>query len=237
VEFDDIEELDLVNMDLPDYGPNAGRNATRKANNTISTMKQPESVRISNTKPIFSYATGSKPDLSHIHSSSQQGNYGSDEDFPSPSALLGIEHDFDYDDEEDFRQEDFHEGDFPLPSISSNDNGQTGIERMREDTPQVTTSFANGTFDFDAYEDEDSPPTLSPSRSSKKRSKPSDPAEMSPKKPRVERDGEQMPVVREEEVMVEEPMVEFNDVIGKTKEPVPEWAYELDEDIFRYFFE
>lgn len=132
----------MVDEPLSVVSPNTTTHEYRKMPSVLSIEGRPGSVRISKTMPKLSYANGSLPNLPLIGSF----KYGDDvdrssPDLPSPAALLGnAETYMDYTPMED-----------PNLSLAFSDEQSDFLPAMQ--TPfQPTSSFENGTFDFNAFE-------------------------------------------------------------------------------------
>lgn len=139
-----------------------------------------------------------------------RGADGSDEDLPSPSELLRIRDLHDY--------SEMGRGD-TLPTIRKD---RTAIEEISHSTLQASESFANATFDFNAFK---TPPKLQTSLGNK-RAVPLGSVEQQPKRLRLDAEEKRYP-----DSNVEDPGP------GKPEpQPVPDWAEEFEPDLVAYFF-
>jgi ATP-dependent DNA helicase HFM1/MER3 len=138
----------------------------RKLNTLHNSVQknQPEKImRLPKQKPQFEYGSGKEAQLPFRPKTENYDDiFDSDDevDLPSPSALLSGHKkspgpfktgSITYQDENDISS-------FPDDSLESLEAGMIGLGDsmiLREHTPRVDSSFANGVFDFDAYQNDD----------------------------------------------------------------------------------
>jgi ATP-dependent DNA helicase HFM1/MER3 len=84
--FDEVEELDLADEQLVVEEADI---FSHRESTGLREVKKASSMRLPRIAPVFDNASGSQPDVSIWHK--QYQGPGSDEDFPSPSALVGAE--------------------------------------------------------------------------------------------------------------------------------------------------
>jgi ATP-dependent DNA helicase HFM1/MER3 len=128
------------------------------------------SVRLPKQKPQFSYASGNEPDLPFLRKPNagdvfDSGDSAGEEDFPSPSALLRRDENID----DPFESGNIsYENVTPISSLQDDSfesfqEGMFGLEETatpRPPTPKVNSSFANGIFDFEAFDEKHGEPEM-----------------------------------------------------------------------------
>jgi ATP-dependent DNA helicase HFM1/MER3 len=209
----DVEVVDLAEGDpaVP-YSKQAPRDYRKLHNLRTSVQESDTSVRLPKQKPQFSYASGNEPDLPFLRKSKVQddGNhFGSetsdDEDFPSPSAIPLVRHlKEDSDDRIEFGNVDYED---PMHTSADLDDTLEDLEAgildmddpmaFQPPTPKVSTSFAEGIFDFNAFEENyvEPDPYSSPLMSSTIRKRAQSPSQRLPesKYRRISQDAETSP--------------------------------------------
>jgi ATP-dependent DNA helicase HFM1/MER3 len=232
----------------------------RKLHNLHASVQRDKSelsVRLPKQKPQFSYASGHEPDLPFLRKSEVANDDDifdpgqSDEEFPSPSALAAyLKGDSDdpfesgniaYEEATSTGQDD---------SLQSLEAGMLGLEEpviRRLPTPKVNSSFVNGVFDFDAFDEKYGEPERFSSplmRDSRKRERSQSPVLPEAKLRRVaNQEPEASPLIRtsdnqESSATSEIPKVESRRVVKQQlaqqatqQRSVPAWVDEFDAEL------
>lgn len=186
--LDDVEVIDLAKELSPAPYASLAPREYRKPHKLHTSVQEDKSSRSLTQKSQFSYASGKPPDLPFLNKSGHAptSKYFDDDDeneFPSPSALLGFN-----EDPYDFGSDPFAD-DIPVtprdqapataaatapPSSFQNDLMEslevgmlelTDPMALKPTTPKVGSSFCNDLFDFAAFESNfeinDKPPSSS----------------------------------------------------------------------------
>ncbi|KAK0124320.1 Sec63 [Cadophora gregata] len=155
------EMVDLSNVLSPvSYSDLAPRDYRKLHKLHTSVQSDKASIRL-NQKPHFSYASHKEPEIPFLKKKS--GGLDDEQDFPSPSALVGDNDPFDLDlDQVEICKDNTRET-LPLESISP--YRDASIESLEADmvafdhpvtavhtTPNAGSSFCNELFDFEAFE-------------------------------------------------------------------------------------
>jgi ATP-dependent DNA helicase HFM1/MER3 len=235
----------------------------RKLHNVHTNVQKDKadiSMRLPKQKPQFSYASGNEPDLPFLrkHNAndvSYSGDSAGEEDFPSPSALLRGEYNI---------ADLFESGNVSYKnttptsslqddSLESLEDGMRGLDEtviVRPPTPKINSNFANGFFDFEAFEEMHGEPARYSSplmRESRKRERSLSPVSPGFKHRQIPKEGPKTsPPFRELSSTLELPEVECRKVKkkelgGKSTEKnsqqstqqraVPAWVDEFDADL------
>jgi ATP-dependent DNA helicase HFM1/MER3 len=164
-----VETIDLADSLSPVPYSKVAPREHRKLHNLHESVQKNESdasVRLPKRKPQFSYASGAEPDLPFLRNSQSGKEDGmfdaevSDDDLPSPSNMAAF---LKGDSDDPFKSGSITYNE-PTPtsfgqddSLESLEAGMLALEepvQSRVSTPKVDASFANGVFDFDAFDDE-----------------------------------------------------------------------------------
>ena len=274
----DVEIVDLAEGVSPLQYSKLGPRNYRKLHNLHTRFQKSNTLaRLPKQKPQFSYASGNEPDLPFLRQSKAAdddyivGSEASDEDFPSPSAIPLVQHlqkgDVDPFEFGNVNYENAMQTSASLDdSLESLEAGMLGIDEpmpLRPPTPNVNTSFAEGFFDFDAFEENygDPEPYSSPLMSiTRKRERSSTPPLSESKYRRVSQDAETSSginssikaessalIERESSTTSDIPLVEsrrikIQDVIEDPpprveettlQQSVPAWVNEFDADLIQ----
>jgi ATP-dependent DNA helicase HFM1/MER3 len=233
---------------------------------SVQKNKSESAVRLSKQKPQFSYASGKEPDLSFLRKSKAveeddifRSRESEGEEFPSPSALAAF---LKGDSGDPFQRGNVtYETATPTStgiedSLESLEAGMLGLEEpmmRRPSTPKFSSSFANGVFDFDAFDEKNDEPEVfsSQMQDSRKRERSRSPVLPKTKHRRVtNEDPETIPPIRTSEHQESSatsniPEVEsrrdpeeypqknttHNDQQGVQQRSVPAWVDEFDADL------
>lgn len=171
---EDFEEAELVDLSTTlspvsyaDLGPRDYRKL-HKLHSSVQT--DTPSLRMTQ-KPTFSYKSGEEPDVPFLSNKKKKTGattkapeYDEEPEFPSTSALLGLDDDPFEDDPDTFMPDESNPLDAagPYATSSYQDDSMASLEAgmielgdsviARPATPNVASSFCNELFDFDAYE-------------------------------------------------------------------------------------
>jgi ATP-dependent DNA helicase HFM1/MER3 len=166
----DAEVIDLAEVVSPaSYAKLAPRDHRKLY--TLHTSAQPDkAIRLPKKKPGFSYASGKEPYLPFLHKSENIADSfasadSEDDEFPSPSAMAptSLDRILSPDPFESFnlQEENAAPSSFPDNSQASLEAGMLELAdtaTIDVPSPQVDSSFANGFFDFDAFEERNKTP-------------------------------------------------------------------------------
>jgi ATP-dependent DNA helicase HFM1/MER3 len=172
-DFTDVELVDLTQDLEPISYAQLGPRDYRKLHTLHTSVQSDKTVRLPKKKPEFSYASGKAPEPPFLYKSDEFANIfdsagPGDDEFPSPAAL-----------EPEWSAQIFN----PIPTNSLNlredgiesssfpDASQASLEAGMLEladaamidslSPKDGSSFANGVFDFDAYNEPDQTPEKS----------------------------------------------------------------------------
>lgn len=265
-DLQDVEVIDLADELSPMPYSKLAPRQYRKLHNlhtSVQKNKLEPSVRLPKEKPQFLYASGKELDLSFLGKSQAIGEddvlgaeESDEEEFPSPSALAAFlkgdsDGPFDTGNVYEEATPSFAEPDDSLEHLETRMRGLPEPAMRQSPTPKVNSSFANGVFDFDAFDKQYGEPEVFSSpliRQSRKRERSRSPALPETKHRRVEvEEPETSPPIRtsdyqESPATSENPEVESRKVPKKQpveqstqpndqQPPVPTWVNEFDAEL------
>ncbi|KAG0648723.1 hfm1 [Hyphodiscus hymeniophilus] len=272
----DIEIVDLAEGISPVRHSKVARRDYRKLHHLHASNQESDtnSIRLPKQKPRFSYGSGEAPDLPFLRQSkineddTRPSSEVSDEevDLPSPTMIVEFTKESQDDPFESYNptyKEAVH--------TSGNNSSRESLEDMmlgidettlhRPSTPKVDSSFANGVFDFDAFDNvHDEPIVYSSPPMVRKRGRSRTPPLPDTKQRRLSRSSEdnlaikirqqsstpsEVPVVESRRIKIQEhnatPSVSNNlnnvdssqpDFEPNTQQPsVPSWVNDFDADL------
>lgn len=278
----DVEVVDLAaELSSTPYSKLAPREYRKLHSLHASVQKADTSFRLPKQKPQFSYASENQPDLPFLRKAKVKdaddifGFEESDEeeDFPSLSAIANpsaLAKHLKGDSDDPFESGNVkYEEAFQPPadldgSLESLEVGMVGMDEplpLRPPTPKINSSFANGVFDFEAFEENYGEPEMYSSpliSTSRKRELSPSPALPQSKYRRVSQDGETSSAIRntiEQQIaasvkyesstpseipIVESRRIKIQDLIedpqpkveqNNQQRSVPSWVNEFDADL------
>lgn len=220
-------------------------------------------VRLPKQKPQFVYASGYQPDLSFLRKTDPEnddeilcsGESDGEEVFPSPSALAAY---LKGDSDDPFESGYIHTSSIQDPSLESLEAGMLGLDEpmpFGPPTPRANSSFANGVFDFDAFNEKYAEPEVYSSplmRDSRKRDRSRSPAlpetkhrrfsqEEPETSPKTRSSGQQEISAPSDISIVESRRIKIQDLIEENSQQnaqrstqqhsVPAWVDDFDTDL------
>jgi len=237
---EDAEIIDLAQAVSPTPYVKLAPRDYRKLHNLHTSVQSDKSVRLPKQKPRFSYASGQEPHLPFLQKyenfavefdSADSG----DDDFPPPSALAGIQsdrlHSQDPFESSNLQNEDPTASSFPDNSQASSEAGMLELADPAMVDPassQVDSSFANGVFDFEAFDtlgENPKKPNISPPRNEALKNEPASTPIM--KEP-LKRERSATP----ESLQAKHRRVTKDELVSQPTQPtVPDWVNDFDSDL------
>lgn len=164
----DVDDVEVVNLaeDYPpvsyaDLAPREFRKLNALHNRIVQNSRADKDMRLPKQKPQFEYASGEDAQLPFCSKKENEKTYGSEDDLPSPSMLLG-----EYENKKDpfdtlkatYQDENipssFLEDDLESPEPGVTGSNDSTTLRAPPPSPKMYSSFAKEVFDFDAYEND-----------------------------------------------------------------------------------
>ncbi|KAE9373450.1 P-loop containing nucleoside triphosphate hydrolase protein [Stipitochalara longipes BDJ] len=227
----DAEILDLAQDPEPTSYAKLGPRDYRKLHNLHTSIQSDKTVRLPKQKPGFSYASGKEPYLTFLHKSEDNADSEYDE-FPSPSDMAPAHwhRNPSPDSFESFniQEVDFAPPSFPASSLASLEAGMIELDdtsMVHDPSVEVDSSFANGVFDFDAFNETPSKPiSSSPAKEVRKNEVASTPIE----KDSVKRE---FPATPEPQHAKHRRVTKDGPVSQASQGAVPAWVNDFDSDL------
>jgi len=232
----DAEVLDLAHEPEPVPYAKLAPRQYRKLHDFYTSIQSDRAVRLPKRKPGFSYSSGSEPYLPFVDKGKNGDPFTSmdsdDDEFPSLSEMApgSLHHGQDTD---LFGPLDVHEEDFASPSLpgSSLASLEAEMAELADDAmiddlhAEIDSNFANGVFDFDAFNGTPQKPISSPPGKEVLKSE----ATVTPiQKDSLKRDRSATPEMqhaKQRRVAKDEP------VSQSTQPAVPDWVNDFDSDL------
>jgi ATP-dependent DNA helicase HFM1/MER3 len=241
--FSNLGEVEIVDMaqgfEPTPYASLAPRDY-RKLHSLHTSIQPDKAARLPKRKPEFPYSRGEKPYLPFLHKDENMAGVldstnSEGEDFPSPSKLgqTAFARKPSPDPFESFTLE----GEkavpswFPDASLSSLEAGMLELAdstMIDVPSPKIDSSFANGVFDFDAFNDRNESPTKTEISPLIKEVLENEPFSTPVMKGSVKRGRSATPELAE----VKHRRVTKNEPISQTTQAaVPDWVKDFDSDL------
>jgi ATP-dependent DNA helicase HFM1/MER3 len=235
-----------------------------KLHASVQKNKSEPSVRLPKQKPQFSYASDSEPDLPFLRKPKAKGGgdilgtgeTDGEDDLPSPSAIAAF---WKGDSDEPFEPGNVnHEEALRTSTVMYDEAGMLDLDEsipLQPPTPKVDSSFANGVFDFDAFNEKYGEPVVysSPlmSAARKRERSPSPPlpekrhrrvkGEETKSGPSMRSSEQQESTAAPDSPVIKGPKIKIDDLINENSQPnaeqhtqqraVPAWVGEFDADL------
>jgi ATP-dependent DNA helicase HFM1/MER3 len=213
----------------------------RKLHTLHTSVQSDKAVRLPKQKPSFSYASDKEPYLPFLHKSEDIADSfasadSGDNEFPLPSAMAPISLDR-IPSPDPFESFNLQEEKAAQSSFSGNSQAslEAGVLELADTdmtaapSPQVDSSFVNGVFDFDAFDERNKTPKkpiISPPTKDLPKNEPTSTPVVKDSLKRDRLATPELKLVKHRRLTEDEPVFQLTQAAA-----IPDWVNEFDSDL------